>query len=126
MATNKVPAGVTALLSGYRNILRVHREKLPPPMRAMGDAYARDEFRAWANSKATADQWREFGGQWSRYVNMLLGVADSTEAASGDIPAETLGQLNDEQKLQLEKLRLAVLEDSKNSAQKDADEQNGL
>lgn len=111
MAASNAAGGVPALLAGYRTILRVHRERLPPPMRTMGDAFARSEFRAWAASKSAPDQWREFGAQWTRYVDMLLGVADTAEAASGDIPAEMLGQLNEAQQEQLEKLRLAVLED---------------
>lgn len=110
MASNAA-AGAEALLAGYRTVLRVHRLRLPPPMRALGDSFARDEFRAWAASKSSAGQWREFGGQWTRYVDMLLGIADTPEATSGDIPAEMLGQLNEQQKEQLEKLRLAVLED---------------
>jgi len=111
MAATGGPGGAAALLAGYRTILRVHREKLPPPMRAMGDTYARTEFRAWAASKATADQWTEFSGQWRRYVDMLLGVADSPEATSGDIPPDMLGKLNDAQKAQLDRLREAVLQD---------------
>ena len=103
-------ASVAALLAGYRTVLRVHRTRLPPPMRELGDQYARTEFRAWAAARAvTAAQWREFGDQWRRYVDMLLGVADTVQAASGDIPPEMLGQLNDEQKAQLERLRLAVM-----------------
>ena len=107
-------AGAEALLAGYRTVLRVHRLRLPPPMRALGDSFARDEFRAWAGSKSSGEQWREFGGQWTRYVDMLLGIADSPESTSGDIPAEMLGQLSEPQKEQLEKLRLAVLEDLSN------------
>ena len=102
---------VAALLAGYRSVLRVHRARLPPPMRELGDQYARTEFRAWAASAATPGQWREFGDQWRRYVDMLLGVADTPEATSGDIPAEMLGSLTDEQKEQLEKLRMAVMSD---------------
>lgn len=115
MATGGAP-GAAALLAGYRTILRVHRLKLPPPMRALGDSFARDEFRLWAASKSSADQWREFGGQWTRYVDMLLGIADRPEATSGDIPADMLGQLSAPQKEQLEKLRLAVLEDLEGKA----------
>jgi hypothetical protein len=104
------PANVAALLAGYRTVLRVHRTRLPPPMRELGDQYVRTEFRAWAAARAvTPAQWREFGDQWRRYVDMLLGVADSPEATSGDIPPEMLGQLNDEQKAQLDRLRVAVM-----------------
>ena len=111
MASNAGPGGAAALLAGYRTILRVHREKLPPPMRVLGDAYARTEFRAWAASKATAGQWAEFSDQWRRYVDMLLGVADSPAAASGDIPPDMMGKLSEAQRAQLDRLREAVLQD---------------
>lgn len=39
------------LLSAYRTILRLHRAKLPPAVRAIGDADVRAEFRAWNGSQ---------------------------------------------------------------------------
>lgn len=33
--------GLALLRAGLRRVLRVNREKLPPPMKRMGDAYAR-------------------------------------------------------------------------------------
>lgn len=33
--------GLALLRAGLRRVLRVHHEKLPPPMKKMGDAYAR-------------------------------------------------------------------------------------
>lgn len=33
----------------YRRILRVHRKKLPPEMRLLGDEYVKSEFRAHRN-----------------------------------------------------------------------------
>ena len=35
-----------AVLPLYRDILRLHRHKLPPVMRDLGDRYAREEFKA--------------------------------------------------------------------------------
>ena len=43
-----------------------------------------------------------------KYTNMLLGVADSPEATSGDIPADALHRMTPEQRAQLERLRTAV------------------
>ena len=101
--------GAVLLRAGYRAILRVHREKLPPPMQKLGDGYARQEFRAWgAASGVSQSQWQEFQSQWERYANMLLGVADSPAAASGDIPEDVLSRMNEEQRAQLASLREAV------------------
>jgi len=33
----------------YRRLLRVHRRKLPPDMRLLGDEYVKNEFRAHRN-----------------------------------------------------------------------------
>ena len=78
----------------YRNILRLHREKLPPVMREIGDKYVKTEFKArqyflkinldfsvltWLpkqahnNVKTTENQWREFVSQWRLYVSTLDG-----------------------------------------------------
>lgn len=100
---------VALLMAGYRQVLRVHKEKLPPPMRVLGDSYARKEFSAWASaSAATPAQWAEFESQWRRYCNMLLGVADSPAATSGDIQEEVLTRMSKEQQAQLAKLREAI------------------
>ncbi len=32
------------MLNLYRSIVRLHRKKLPPALRTMGDAYVRHEF----------------------------------------------------------------------------------
>lgn len=46
-------------------VLRVHREKLAPPMRGLGDTYAGKEFREWgAAANVTPQQWHEFRSQW--------------------------------------------------------------
>lgn len=48
------------------------------------------------------------GAHQEKYTNMLLGVADSLEATSGDIPADALHRMTPEQRAQLERLRAAV------------------
>lgn len=53
-------------------VLRVHREKLAPPMRGLGDTYAGKEFREWgAASGVTQQQWHEFRSQWVRAAHHL-------------------------------------------------------
>lgn len=41
MAGSSREQAVALLMAGYRQVLRVHKEKLPPPMRVLGDGYAR-------------------------------------------------------------------------------------
>jgi len=88
------------LLQLYRQIMKVHRERLPLPMRDMGDSYARDEFRRHRDEKTTEQQWAIFAAEWRKYVAMLSGEADMT--VSGDIPADVLNSMSQEQKIRLQ------------------------
>ena len=92
------------VLQLYRNIVRTHRNVLPPPLRAMGDTYARDEFRRHWKPQTTKNQWQAFVQEWQRYLSMLQGHADLPEQ-SGDIPDTVLDSLNEEQKAQLARLK---------------------
>jgi len=66
----------------FRSILRLHRERLPPPMRAMGDTYVKSEFRRHLRSQTTGQQWKVFMLEWQRYAAMLGGTADQQAAAA--------------------------------------------
>ena len=72
--------------------------------RAMGDTYARDEFRRHWKPQTTKSQWQAFVQEWQRYLSMLQGHADLPEQ-SGDIPENVLDSLNEEQKAQLARLK---------------------
>ncbi|CAJ0582782.1 unnamed protein product, partial [Mesorhabditis spiculigera] len=52
----------------YKNILRLHYG-LPPPMRVMGDAYVKDEFRRHKSS--VPPQSMEFLQEWTQYCATL-------------------------------------------------------
>ena len=93
-----------ALLLLYRRIMRTHRALLPGPLRAMGNTYARDEFRRHRDAKTTPAQWRAFHQEWQRYLSMLQGTAD-LPGATGDIPEDVLAGLTAEQKARLEVLK---------------------
>ncbi|GAB4813878.1 hypothetical protein N2152v2_000924 [Parachlorella kessleri] len=69
-------ARAAPVISLFRSILRLHRDKLPPPMRAMGDAYVKDEFSKHLRGKTTERQWQVFMQEWQRYHAMLSGNAD--------------------------------------------------
>lgn len=86
------------VLSLFRRVMRLHG-RLPPPMRTMGDAYARDEFRRHLRGKTTAQQWRAFVEEWERYCELLtpregeadaLGSSAATVEEARSVPSESL------------------------------------
>lgn len=89
-------------MSLYRQILRVHRDKLPGPMRPLGDSYAREEFAQHLKGKTTTKQWQEFGKEWQRYLGMLRGKA---EADQGTDTSHLFESMTEDQKRKLEELR---------------------
>ena len=99
------------VLGLYRAVLRCHAKKLPPPLRSMGDSYARDEFRRHRDAKppTTNSQWNEFVLEWAKYVAMMEGRGDSPGATAG-----TLGSIDDkafEQMSSEQKERLKLLKE---------------
>lgn len=104
-------AGLSRLYQMYRRVLRVHRQQLPPPLRSLGDSYAKSEIRRHLDGKTNEQQWREFGDQWAAYVSMLAGRADADEA-HGAVQRlhDADGDLTQEQQVQLQRLRDAALE----------------
>jgi hypothetical protein len=99
--------GFQELAGLYRSILRVHRNKLPGPMRALGDSYAAEEFRRHLKAKTTPQQWQEFGRQWQQYVDMLTGQAQ-VDDRSGYPADDLLGALTPEQMEQMAALQQAA------------------
>ena len=108
----------------YRAVLRANRRALPPPLRALGDGYAADEFRRHLQrggdgraAATTPSQWASFAGAWRDYVERLSaappssagGAASSASSAfSGDLPDEAVAAMSREQRRQLEQLRRAA------------------
>ncbi len=88
------------LLHLYRQIIKVHREKLPLPLQDLGNSYARDEFRRHRDEQTTEQQWAIFRAEWRKYVAMLSGEADLV--VSGDIPADIIDHMTPEQKIRLQ------------------------
>lgn len=97
-------SGVKRVFSLYREILRTHRS-LPGPMKELGSAYAREEFRLHLRSdKIQEKQWREFMSSWEQYVDSLRGDGDA-RGVSGDVNEDIVEQLSPEQREQLLKLK---------------------
>lgn len=92
------------MLQLYRQIRKLHREKLPLPLRDMGDSYAKDEFKRHREGQTTEQQWVIFAAEWRKYVSMLSGEGDIS--ITGDIPPDVLNSLNQEQKVRLNILEL--------------------
>eukprot|EP00808_Paulinella_micropora_P021628 g1661.t1 len=53
----------------YRGILRSHRARLPADMRALGDRYVRQEFKA--HKDAAPEHLRKFFPEWLAYLEAL-------------------------------------------------------
>ena len=111
--------GVGQILGLYRSILKIHRAKLPVPMREMGDRYVKEEFGAHLKGKTTKDQWEMFVQEWYRYRSMLMGTSDLAPNGtvldketlitgidrSGDISEEMIAQMSPDQVARLQKMR---------------------
>ena len=103
----------------YRSIMRVHRTKLPTPVRDMGDRYVREEFTSHLRGKTTEAQWQSFVNEWQRYRAMLSGTADlapdgtvmSSGALltgldqSGEISEEVIAHMSPDQIARLQNMR---------------------
>eukprot|EP01025_Chloroclados_australasicus_P034016 TRINITY_DN3483_c1_g1_i10.p3 TRINITY_DN3483_c1_g1~~TRINITY_DN3483_c1_g1_i10.p3 ORF type:complete len:116 (-),score=9.50 TRINITY_DN3483_c1_g1_i10:433-780(-) len=101
MSTN--PSGY-ALVHLYRNIMKLHKSQLPPPMRELGDKYVKSEFKAHWTAKTTDSQWIQFHTEWDRYYAMLKGQGDLADQ-SGDLAPDLIDDMSHEQKLKLAELR---------------------
>ncbi|KAL3471892.1 hypothetical protein BJX99DRAFT_236547 [Aspergillus californicus] len=87
----------------YRRILRVHRRKLDPEMRILGDSYVKSEFRA---HRSTENPLHIIGflTEWQLYVQKLEG-----NAWSGDkLDKAKLDKMSDQQLGQLYELMQAI------------------
>ncbi len=103
-------SGLSRILGLYRQVLRVHRNKLPEPLRPLGDSYVQEEFRRHLKANTTMSQWKEFAVQWTEYCSMLNGQADLSKDRSGELPEDVVDMLTPEQLQQLEELKRAAME----------------
>ena len=93
-------------LTLYRNIMRLHRDKLPPIMRQLGDVYIRKEFRTHMYSaKCSLPQFDQFLKSWALYHQTLL----SQQKVIGDnLSDEATKKLNDDQLSKLADLKKEI------------------
>ena len=86
----------------YSRILRLHRTKLPPEMRFLGDAYVRDEFKK--HKSANPQFLKQFFNEWEQYVTMFEQSKDQ-KSLGKDIDPSLVDMMTDEQKVQLHALK---------------------
>lgn len=105
------------ILSLYREVLKLHRERLPPAMRDLGDTYARAEFRSHLRGKTSESQWSQFVGEWRNYLAMLRGEEQAlpgNASVSAEIVSGVYDSLSPDQRKRVELLQ-KELADRKNS-----------
>lgn len=90
------------MLSLYRRILRLHRQKLPAQKRTLGDAYVKKEFRDHQSAKP--EFVKSFFQEWTQYCDFVAAQKDQAMLGK-DIAPETLQAFSPEQKAMLEKLK---------------------
>lgn len=82
----------------YRSIMRLHRTKLPAPMRSLGDAYVRREFRLHCKPGVESKHMQMFLQEWGAYMQTISAQAS---IVGKEMSEEQVGKLNKEQKKQL-------------------------
>lgn len=107
-AAKKAVATRYPVLSLYRDILRAHQKYLPTDARELGDSYVKAEFRLHANA---SDQFKvQFERTWRDYLTTLrVTDPERPDGIGREMTSDELGALNDEQKVQLLKIREETL-----------------
>merc|ERR1712060_165645 len=82
----------------FRSIMRLHRTKLPAPMRSLGDAYVRKEFRLHYKPDVKDNHRKMFLSEWGHYVQTISSQAS---VVGKELSDDQRSKLNDEQKTQL-------------------------
>lgn len=95
-------------LTLFREIMTLHRTKLPPVMRSLGDSYVRKEFKTHMYSGTCSKaQFEQFLTAWSSYAATIR----AQETVTGkSLTPEQKRLLNEKQKDQLEELEKATTE----------------
>ena len=112
-----------SLLSLYRRVLRANRLALPPPLRALGDASAKAEWKAMSDAGKREEQnrrppdsaWHTFALEWSRYADSLSREGSPSgpgpsggHQRGGDLTEEQVEAMSPEQRESLAALARAA------------------
>ena len=102
----------------YRRVLKLHRN-LPLELRALGDEYAKDEFRR--NKSANQIQAHAFVTEWTDYCKTLETQFSEEHMRIGkDLPVKELDSLSQDQLGQLFELQETVFNPDENTKKKDS------
>ncbi|KAG2439640.1 hypothetical protein HXX76_004991 [Chlamydomonas incerta] len=88
----------------FRDVMKLHRERLPPPMRDLGDSYARAEFRSHLRGKTTMEQWKQFVREWQVYLATLRGDEQAAASAEANV-ARVFELMSDDQRKRVDLLQ---------------------
>ncbi|KAG7382628.1 acetate non-utilizing protein 9 [Phytophthora pseudosyringae] len=92
------------VLALYRRILTLHRQKLEPHMRVLGDQYVRDEFK---RHKSAAPKFVPlFVREWEQYA---AAMAQKKDRFGQELSGEDKQLLDGEQKVKLRSLQDAAM-----------------
>ena len=89
-----------------RAILRTHRSRLLPEMRALGDEYVLSEFRL--HRDAARPHLLLFLRRWREYLVELRALPPNPAAVGRSLDSSSWRSLTDDQKAQLEQLKEAI------------------
>ncbi|EDO42461.1 predicted protein [Nematostella vectensis] len=103
-----LPRHTLAIQALYRRVLKLHR-KLPLEIKALGDQYAKDEFRR--HKKASQEQAVRFMQEWKIYADTIEQQVNSQQlnVLGKDLKDEHIESLTEEQLGQLYSLQEAAL-----------------
>ncbi|GLC47520.1 hypothetical protein PLESTB_001763900 [Pleodorina starrii] len=110
MASRQAAAPIISL---YREVLKLHRERLPPPVRNLGDSYVRAEFRSHLRGKTSESQWAQFVREWRGYLATLRGDGQQTPTnatVSSELVSGDYGSLSEDQRKRVELLQKELRE----------------
>ncbi|CAH0475476.1 unnamed protein product [Peronospora belbahrii] len=96
-------ANRSKVLTLYKHILTLHRYKLEPHMRVLGDQYVRDEFKRHKN--AASKFVPLFLREWEQYAAMM---SQKKNCFGQELSVEDQQLLDDEQKIKLRTLQDAA------------------
>ena len=95
-------------LQTFKDIMILHKHKLPPALKALGDTYVRKEFKVHMyGGKCSRSQFEQFLTAWRSYAEM---VRNQAEVTGKPLSQEQKRLLNEQQKSQLEQLEVATVE----------------
>eukprot|EP00798_Chlamydomonas_sp_ICE-L_P014517 gene14517-20547_t len=111
-------SGIGSVLSLYRQVLRIHRDKLPGGvMRQLGNDFAKSEFGSHLKSpKTTKEQWTSFFQQWDNYLGLLKGNAPEVEAERMSKEMDSMA-LSEDQLKRMEELKRETMDHNSHSSE---------